>query len=49
MGDNGRAIYQSLLAQTDTEARNDYEYDPRVQMYMNRRAGESDAAARQPS
>ena len=46
MGDNGRAIYQSLLAQTDIEARDDYEYDPRVQMYMNRRAGESDAAAR---
>lgn len=44
MGDNGRAIYQSLLAETDTEARNDYEYDPRVQMYMNRRAGEADDA-----
>ena len=49
MGDNGRAIYQSLLAQTDTEARDDYEYDPRVQMYMNRRAGEADAVARQPT
>ena len=50
MGDNGRAIYQSLLAQTDTEARDDYEYDPRVQMYMNRRAGETDAtAARTPA
>ena len=49
MGDNGRAIYQSLLAQTDTEARDDYEYDPRVQMYMNRRAGEADASARQPT
>jgi len=46
MGDNGRSIYQSLLAQTDTEARDDYEYDPRVQLYMNRRAGEADA---QPS
>jgi len=40
MGDNGRAIYQSLLAETDQEARDDYEYDPRVQMYMNRRAGD---------
>jgi len=49
MGDNGRAIYQSLLAETDTEARDDYEYDPRVQMYMNRRAGEADAVARQPA
>ena len=48
MGDNGRAIYQSLLAQTDTEARDDYEYDPRVQMYINRRAGEADAAPRTP-
>jgi len=47
--DNGRAIYQSLLAQTDTEARDDYEYDPRVQMYMNRRNGEGDAVARQPT
>ena len=47
--DNGRAIYQSLLAQTDTEARDDYEYDPRVQMYMNRRDGEGDAVARQPA
>lgn len=44
MGDNGRAIYQSLLAETDQEARDDYEYDPRVQMYMNRRAGEAEAA-----
>ena len=41
MGDNGRAIYQSLLAQTDTEARTDYEYDPRVQMYESRRNGEA--------
>ena len=49
MGDSGRAIYQSLLAQTDTEARDDYVYDPRVQMYMNRRAGEVDAPGRQPS
>lgn len=49
MGDNGRAIYQSLLAQTDTEARDDYEYDPRVQMYMNRRDGEGDANPRQPT
>jgi len=49
MGENGRAIYQSLLAETDTDARNDYEYDPRVQMYMNRRAGEADATPRTPA
>jgi len=48
MGDNGRSIYQSLLAQTDTDARDDYEYDPRIQLYMNRRAGEADAKPNTP-
>jgi len=45
--DNGRAIYQSLLAETDTEAREDYQYDPMVQMYMNRQRGEGEALGRQ--
>ena len=49
MGDNGRAIYQSLLVETDQEAREDYQYDPMVQLYMNRRTGEADAAPRQPA
>lgn len=33
---NPRFIYQSLLAETDAEAREDYSYDPRVQMYAER-------------
>ena len=49
MGDNGRSIYQSLLVETDEEARADYQYDPMVQLYMNRHSGEADAAPRQPS
>jgi hypothetical protein len=33
---NPRFIYQSLLAETDAEAREDYTYDPRVQFYAER-------------
>jgi len=43
MQNNGRAIYQSLLAQTDEEARDDYEYDPRVAMFDTRNANETPA------
>lgn len=40
MQNNGKAIYQSLLAQTDEDAREDYEYDPRVAMFDTRNAGD---------
>jgi len=40
MQNNGKAIYQSLLAKTDEDAREDYEYDPRVAMFDARNAGE---------
>jgi hypothetical protein len=33
---NPRLTYQSLLAETDAEARDEYTYDPRVQMYAER-------------
>jgi len=36
MQNNGKAIYQSLLAETDEEAREDYAYDPRVAMFDTR-------------
>lgn len=40
---NPRLLYQSLLAETDTEARDEYHYDPRVVMY-NQRSFERDVA-----
>lgn len=43
MQNNGRAIYQSLLSKTDEEARDDYEYDPRVAMFDTRNATEKPA------
>jgi hypothetical protein len=43
MQNNGKAIYQSLLAQTDEEAREDYQYDPRVAMFDSRNAGDTPA------
>jgi len=38
MQNNGKVIYQSLLAETDEEARQDYHYDPRVAMFDTRNA-----------
>ena len=49
---NGKVIYQSLLAETDEEAREDYAYDPRIAMFETRNstnappeAAEKDAGA----
>lgn len=33
---NSRLIYQSLLAETDAEAREDYTYDPRIKFFAER-------------
>lgn len=43
MQTNGRAIYQSLLAETDEEARDEYVYDPRVAMFDARNTTETPA------
>jgi hypothetical protein len=39
MDNNAQYIYQSLLAETDQEARSEYIQDPRVQMYASRSSG----------
>jgi hypothetical protein len=43
MQTDGRAIYQSLLAETDEEARDEYVYDPRVAMFDARNTTETPA------
>uniref|UniRef100_A0A6C0K4V2 Uncharacterized protein n=1 Tax=viral metagenome TaxID=1070528 RepID=A0A6C0K4V2_9ZZZZ len=43
MQTNGRSIYQSLLAETDEEARDEYVYDPRVAMFDARNTTETPA------
>jgi hypothetical protein len=49
MENNGKVIYQSLLAQTDEEAREDYVYDPRIALFDTRNATDAvpEAAQRQ--